>query len=909
MSGIDFFQKYRELGNVRDLEVAVRLLHKIVDRTPADDPMRAGHLQMLALCLTDRYQRSGNGQDLKAALQRNQEAVNLTPLDHPQRAGRLQSLAASFRDQYQRFGDLGDLEAALQIDGEAVDLTPVDHPERSRMVQSLAVSFRDRYKRLGDLGDLDMALQKMQEAVKLTSTDHPVRAERLSYLAVLFRDRYQRLGDLECLEAALHKMKEALDLTPVEHPDRAGRLQSLAVAFGDRYRRLGDLGDLEAELQKMQEAVDLTPTNYPDRAGRLRSLAISLRLQYQRLGDKTFVEAAPQRMQEANSLTTTGHPERARRLQSLAVSFQDRYQRLGDSDDLEAVLERMQEAVDLTPTDHPERGGRLQSLALAFQHRYNEFQEPQDLRLTHQYYSDSFTTQGPSDPEPSWWAALAWANFSKEAQPFYCSAAYIAAFNLLPELLWIGHTIPVRQDAIRRLDVGHTASAATKTCIGLSDLASAVQLIEQGLATTFQQMLQLRPDLDSLPPDLAKDLQKLSYALYSGTATNPTKVAHERTQLLQEIRKQPGHEYFLLPKPYKVLCHASRGGPIVILNSHADGCDGIIIPNPTSKHGAVAFPNANPDLLQSKTTRADSQSTRLNDRREGFSERRVAEDFDDLLTWLWKNIVDLVYQILAKVSVVSADHGIDGGRIWWLPTGLFTGLPLHASTPKNDPFIHSYTATLGSLLEGQARGPACNPLSMGVVGVTHTGPGYKKHLPCVRKEVQKMKSIIQSPNVEYVVGGVKATPEAVKRQLLNCSWIHLACHGTQDLIQPTKSRLLLYDGALELETILRMPLPNAEFVFLAACQTAMGDVDLVNESFHLGGGFIAAGFRGAIGTLWSITDEDGPLAAETVYSHLFRDGRRPQASDAAESLHLAVNKLKEKKVPYERWIPFIHMGV
>ncbi|KAJ6575678.1 hypothetical protein DFH09DRAFT_1078629 [Mycena vulgaris] len=47
---------------------------------------------------------------------------------------------------------------------------------------------------------------------------------------------------------------------------------------------------------------------------------------------------------------------------------------------------------------------------------------------------------------------------------------------------------------------------------------------------------------------------------------------------------------------------------------------------------------------------------------------------------------------------------------------------------------------------------------------------------------------------------------------------------------------------LELEAILRMPLSNAEFVFLAACQSAMGDFQLINESFHLGGGFTAAGF-------------------------------------------------------------------
>ncbi|KAJ7191939.1 hypothetical protein GGX14DRAFT_480722 [Mycena pura] len=62
-----------------------------------------------------------------------------------------------------------------------------------------------------------------------------------------------------------------------------------------------------------------------------------------------------------------------------------------------------------------------------------------------------------------------------------------------------------------------------------------------------------------------------------------------------------------------------------------------------------------------------------------------------------------------------------------------------------------------------------------------------------------------------------------------------------------------------------MPLQNAEVV------------ELVNESFHLGGGFIAAGFRGAIGTLWSMQDQDGPLVAKA-----------PQATDTAEASHLAV---------------------
>lgn len=232
---------------------------------------------------------------------------------------------------------------------------------------------------------------------------------------------------------------------------------------------------------------------------------------------------------------------------------------------------------------------------------------------------------------------------------------------------------------------------------------------------------------------------------------------------------------------------------------------------------------------------------------------------------------------------------------------------MHAS-PPTDQFIHSYTATLGSLLDAHSKKTSSTAHKFAVVGVTHTGPGGTNLLKGVEQEVTKIASIIKEPHVQCLQGE-QATVDAVSSQLQDCSWAHLACHGSQNLAHPTKSHLQLYGGILDLEAILRMPLSNAQVVFLAACQTAMGDAELMNESFHLGGGFIAAGFRGAIGTMWSMCDEDGPLVADIVYSHLFRNGQQPQASDAAEALQLAVKELRQKKVPYERWIPFIHMGI
>jgi CHAT domain-containing protein len=211
-------------------------------------------------------------------------------------------------------------------------------------------------------------------------------------------------------------------------------------------------------------------------------------------------------------------------------------------------------------------------------------------------------------------------------------------------------------------------------------------------------------------------------------------------------------------------------------------------------------------------------------------------------------------------------------------------------------------------LEANSRALSDNQPCIGIVGVTHTGPSGAQALPGVDKEITKITSIIQEKYQVQALVGEKATLDAVKQQLNDCSWLHLACHGSQNLLEPPKSYLQLYGGILELETILRMALPKAEFVFLAACQTAKGDAELMNESFHLGGGFIAAGFQGAIATMWSMCDSDGPVVAGIVYDHLFGSGKRPRASDAAEALQLAVRRMRNDGVSYQRWVPFIHLG-
>lgn len=153
-----------------------------------------------------------------------------------------------------------------------------------------------------------------------------------------------------------------------------------------------------------------------------------------------------------------------------------------------------------------------------------------------------------------------------------------------------------------------------------------------------------------------------------------------------------------------------------------------------------------------------------------------------------------------------------------------------------------------------------------------------------------------------------ACVETVLAALKSSQLVHLACHGLQHIQRPLDSHFILSDGCLDLRRILMEALKSAEFAFLSACQTATGDEKLVNESVHLAGGFMAAGFKGVIGTLWSIVDEDAPMVAEEVYGAMIT-AEGLDITKAAEGLQRAVRKMREAGIPPHRWVPFIHIGI
>ena len=182
-------------------------------------------------------------------------------------------------------------------------------------------------------------------------------------------------------------------------------------------------------------------------------------------------------------------------------------------------------------------------------------------------------------------------------------------------------------------------------------------------------------------------------------------------------------------------------------------------------------------------------------------------------------------------------------------------------------------------------------------------------LPNVKREVDLVRGRAIANGMEVITAEDQVgTTNRVLEEMERCHWVHLACHGTQDLDNPTKSAFILADGHLELSDIIKHPLPHAEFAFLSACQTATGDAKLAEEAVHLAAGMMLAGYRSVIATMWAIRDLDGPIVADAVYAEMLRNGKA-DASRAAYALHHAVRQLRLSGAPFMAWMPFIHMGL
>ena len=151
--------------------------------------------------------------------------------------------------------------------------------------------------------------------------------------------------------------------------------------------------------------------------------------------------------------------------------------------------------------------------------------------------------------------------------------------------------------------------------------------------------------------------------------------------------------------------------------------------------------------------------------------------------------------------------------------------------------------------------------------------------------------------------------EASKTNLQNLgskySIIHLAAHGLFDLEKPLNSALLLTadrnnDGLLKAGDLYSLSL-SADLVTLSACETALGKVVTGDDVVGFTRGFLYAGTRSLISSLWQVDDEATRNLMVNFYTNL-------SSMSKDEALRLAQLKTKKQYPHPYYWAAFLLTG-
>ncbi|MCX5215735.1 CHAT domain-containing protein [Kitasatospora sp. NBC_00240] len=434
-------------------------------------------------------------------------------------------------------------------------------------------------------------------------------------------------------------------------------------------------------------------------------------------------------------------------------------------------------------------------------------------------------------------------------------------------------------------------------------------------------------------------------------------LAREWDDLVEQVRKLEGFEDFLRPPRLDSLLPVASDGPVVVVNVSQWSCDALIVTKEGVRNRKL------PDLtLGQATERADTYLRTLQDAERAGHDHLMARDAvdaaatpaairaqglaaaalmkaehstDDMLRslqgWLWDCIAEPVLDELGLDQVPPT--GTPWPRLWWCPTGPLTLLPVHTAghhgeaagdgAPRSvlDRVVSSYTPTLRALLEARSVRVSADRMArdgdtsradfggadgdrMLVVAVGDV-PGQPP-LYNVAAERDVLTALFP-PGRRTLLEGPEATRRAVDEQLTRHRWVHFSCHGDQDLADPSRGGLLLYDGMLTISDISARQF-RGDFAGLSACKTAVGGINLPDEAVTLAAALHYTGYRHVVAALWSVDDSTAAQVFSAVYGEITNEGRlRPEA--AASALHNVVRALRDEAPDEPRiWTPFTHIG-
>ncbi|HNJ44398.1 MAG TPA: CHAT domain-containing protein, partial [Acidobacteriota bacterium] len=186
-------------------------------------------------------------------------------------------------------------------------------------------------------------------------------------------------------------------------------------------------------------------------------------------------------------------------------------------------------------------------------------------------------------------------------------------------------------------------------------------------------------------------------------------------------------------------------------------------------------------------------------------------------------------------------------------------------------------------------------------------------LPFTRVEADQISKLVGAENSIRLVSFAANRQAITSGELSKYPYIHLATHGLIDADRPDLSALVFslidetgkpVDGYLRALDIYNLSLP-AELVVLSACETGLGKQIKGEGMVGLTRGFMYAGAKRVIVSLWSVNDEATASLMTSFYRKMIRQKQSPAAALRAAQLEILKNP--KWKAPFY-WAPFMIQG-
>jgi len=953
--------RYEATGKTGDLDQAVALAReavKLAPEAPAGDEDRAAlsaSLDSLAAALMTWFQLSRDQTDLDEAIDAARKAVGATDPEDLGYSIDQTLLANALLERFSRHWDVADLRDAMAAAQAGADAAPARGRVRAVALSALAMAHSNLFKHTADVQDLDRAIAAGKDSVAAAQGDPAGAAICLSNLGGVLTTRYDRIGDTTALDEAVEVHRQAVRSAPDRYVNRPAFLTSLGNTLRSRFLAGGAPADISEAVEVLGEAVATAPAGWLNRPGYAANLAEAMIAAAEHkagpaaLSEEAFAAAAT--LGQAAAIMRTEleaipaeHPLRHLCLAAAGHAWLTLFDLTGNADALDDAIEHWRQAANALSAGHPQRADYLTTLGAAWLRKFDRSRRAD--REAGSAAAEASKSAATITTTAALTRALAARNWGEAAAGLgdtqEAASGFAAAVHLLDQLAWRGLR---RVDQERQLGrFTGLAGAAAAWTIQAGQPERAVELLEQGRGVLLAQALaeQARqhdlfrdvPDLFRDVPDLAGQLAAVDDLLerlpsatdllpadVDGSASQRENLSRRREQILAQIRERPEYSGFLTAPSFEDLRGAGRSGPVAIVNVSQYRCDALLVTTDgvqviplTALTGADAVQHTADFLIALESLHRKNLS---------YNEFEAAHHtISATLRWLWEAIASpLLPSLLTARASTGAPrtHGVHEAagpagrrpRVWWCPTGPLTFLPLHAAGVHEDDgdsvldhVVSSYTLTLRLLQRAREHTSQDAARATPIVVALPETPGQR---PLPNADLEAHIVAAQFPDAR-LFRGAGATAAAVTGALEQSPPLaHFACHGTQDVTDPSSGRLVLYDDPLGIACVAGMRLQAAELAFLSACETSRGDIKLVDEAITVAAAFQLAGYRHVVGTLWSIDDNLAPAIAGKVYQALTHDGNTDLDADGtAAALDSAIRANRGE--PPLNWAPYIHLG-